>query len=62
MDKDRRGGGQLMWIIFKFYNIILNFVNVDKKTSFFNPSLIETTDWGKEANTLIQYFVTGTDY
>ena len=26
----RGGGGQSMWIIFKFYNIIIKFANVDK--------------------------------
>ena len=30
MDKGGRGGGQPMWIIFKFYNIIIKFANVDK--------------------------------
>ena len=31
MDKGGRGGeGQPMWIIFKFYNIIIKSANVDK--------------------------------
>ena len=30
MDKGGRGAGQLMWIIFKFYNDIIKSVNVDK--------------------------------
>ena len=30
MDKGGRGGGQPMWIIFKFYNIITKSANVDK--------------------------------
>ena len=30
MDKGERGGGQPMWIIFKFYNIIIKSANVDK--------------------------------
>ena len=53
------GGGQLMWIIFKFYNIIIKSANVDKggggktlihkmwikRRFFFNPSLsISTID------------------
>ena len=25
-----KGGGQPMWIIFKFYNIIIKFANMDK--------------------------------
>ena len=52
VDKGGRGGGQPMWIIFKFYNIIIKSANVDnggeqpaypqnkdKKGFFFNPSL-----------------------
>ena len=54
MDKGGRGGGgQPMWIIFKFYNIIIKSANVDKGWGwgtlihkmcikirvFFNPSL-----------------------
>ena len=30
MDKGGRGGGQPMWIIFSFYNIIIKSANVDK--------------------------------
>ena len=30
MDKGGRGGGQPMWIILKFYNIIIKSANVDK--------------------------------
>ena len=52
VDKGGRGGGQPMWIIFTFYNIILKSANMDKgggggtlihkmwiKIRFFNPSL-----------------------
>ena len=48
------GGGQPMWIIIKFYNIVIKFANVDKggegktlihkmwiKRFFLNPSLSE---------------------
>ena len=30
VDKGRKGGGQPMWIIFRFYNIIIKSANVDK--------------------------------
>ena len=57
MDKGGRGVGQPMWIIFKFFNIIIKSANVDKggrgktlihkmwikrRVIFLNPSLIET--------------------
>ena len=63
VDKGGRGGGrQPIWIIIKFYNIILKFANVDKgggetlihkmwikKTFFINFSLIEVK-WAHTAS------------
>ena len=42
------------------------FIREKKHKGFFSRNrcflVNETTDWGKEANSLFQYFVTGTDY